>query len=146
MKVFNIYTDGSWRPSTPNRIGAGIVVVEDNEIVEEFMLYRDNSEMAEQRQICGELIAAMEGVRIAIQRGYDKVVINFDYNGVSCWATSQWKAKNKYTQMYKDYMEQMNKKIEIEFIKVKAHNKNVFNDYVDYLAKKALELKEVDSD
>ena len=53
MKIFNIFTDGSWRPSTPNRVGAGIVVGENDKIVEEFMLYRDNEEMAQMRQICG---------------------------------------------------------------------------------------------
>ena len=71
MKIFNIFTDGSWRPSTPNRVGAGIVVVENDKIVEEFMLYRDNEEMAQMRQICGEHIASMEGVRIAVERNYD---------------------------------------------------------------------------
>lgn len=140
MKVFNVFTDGSWRPSTPNRIGAGIVVVENNEIIEEFMLYRDNEEMAQMRQICGELIAAMESVRIAVERGYDKIVINFDYNGVEKWCTKQWKAKTKYTQMYQDYMTKMGEKINIEFVWVKGHSKNVFNEYADYLAKKSLEL------
>ena len=42
--------------------------------------------------------------------------------------------------MYKKYMNDMSKKIKIEFIKVKAHDNNVFNDYVDYLAKKSLEM------
>ena len=140
MKIFNIFTDGSWRPSTPNRVGAGIVVVENDKIVEEFMLYRDNEEMAQMRQICGELIASMEGVRIAVERNYDKVVINFDYEGVEKWCTGVWGAKNKYTQMYKKYMNDMNKKIKIEFIKVKAHDNNTFNDYADYLAKKSLEM------
>ena len=140
MKIFNIFTDGSWRPSTPNRVGAGIVVVENDKIVEEFMLYRDNEEMAKMRQICGELIASMEGVRIAVERNYDKVVINFDYEGVEKWCMGAWKTKNKYTQMYKKYMNDMSKKIKIEFIKVKAHDNNVFNDYADYLAKKSLEM------
>ena len=79
MKIFNVFTDGSWRPSTPDRIGAGIVVVENDEIIEEFMFYRDDEEMAKLRQICGELIATMESVRIAVQRGYDLVRINYDY-------------------------------------------------------------------
>ena len=140
MKIFNVFTDGSWRPSTPNRVGAGIAVVENNEIVEEFMFYRDDEEMAKLRQICGELIASMESVRIAVQRNYDKIVINFDYEGVEKWCVGTWSAKNKYTQMYKEYMNNMNKYIKIEFVKIKAHNHNIFNDYADYLAKKALEL------
>ncbi len=140
MKIFNIFVDGSWRPSTPTKIGAGIVVVENNEIVEEFMFCRDNEEMAQLRQICGELIASMEGVKIAVQRNYDKVVINMDYEGIEKWCAGQWKTKNKYTQMYKEYMNKMSKEIQIEFVKVKAHDNNVFNDYADYLAKKSLEL------
>jgi ribonuclease HI len=42
--------------------------------------------------------------------------------------------------MYKEYMNNMKKKIKIKFVKVKAHDNNVFNDYADYLAKKSLEL------
>lgn len=140
MKIFNVFTDGSYSPKYPIRIGAGIVVVENDEIIEEFMLYRDNEEMAQMRQICGELIASMESVRVATQRGYDLVRINYDYLGVEMWVNGKWKAKNKYTEMYKNYMNEMSKKIEIEFIKVKAHSDNCFNQYADYLAKKSLEL------
>ena len=111
-----------------------------DEIIEEFMLYRDNEEMAQMRQICGELIASMESVRIAEQRGYDLVRINYDYLGVEMWVNGKWKTKNKYTEMYKNYMNEMSKKIKIEFIKVKAHSDNCFNQYADYLAKKSLML------
>ena len=140
MKIFNVFTDGSYSPKYPTRIGAGIVVVENNEIIEEFMLYRDNEEMSQMRQICGELIASMESVRVATQRGYDLVRINYDYLGVEMWVNGKWKTKNKYTEMYKNYMNEMSKKIKIEFIKVKAHSDNCFNQYADYLAKKSLML------
>jgi ribonuclease HI len=140
MKTLTVYVDGSWRPSTPNRIGSGVVVVENDEIIEEFMFYRDNEEMARMRQICGELVASMESVRIAIERGYEKIIINYDYEGIKKWYTKEWKRKNKYTQMYQRYMEEMSEKINIEFVWVKGHSKNVFNEYADYLAKKSLEL------
>ena len=140
MKIFNVFTDGSYSTKYTIRIGAGSGVVENDEIIEEFMLYRDNEEMAQMRQICGELIASMESVRIAIQRGYDLVCINYDYLGVEMWVNGKWKTKNKYTEMYKNYMNEMSKKIKIEFIKVKAHSDNCFNKYADYLAKKSLML------
>ena len=56
------------------------------------------------------------------------------------WANGKWKRNNKYTQMYKEYVDNMNKHIKIEFVKVKAHDNNVFNDYADYLAKKSLDI------
>ena len=56
------------------------------------------------------------------------------------WANGKWKRNNKYTQMYKEYVDNMSKHIKIEFVKVKAHDNNVFNNYADYLAKKSLEL------
>ena len=141
MKIMVCYVDGSWKPSYPNRVGGAAIIVNDNDTTEELMFYRDSEEMAQMRQICGELIASMESVRIATQRGYDLVRINYDYLlGVEMWVNGKWKAKNKYTEMYKNYMNEMSKKIKIEFIKVKAHSDNCFNQYADYLAKKSLEL------
>lgn len=140
MKTMIVYVDGSYKPSTPNRVGAGVVIVENDEIKEEFMFYRDNEEMASMRQICGELVATMESVRLAVNRGYEKIIINYDYEGIEKWANSQWRTKNKYTQTYKEYMDKMSKQIEIEFNKCDAHTGNVFNEYADYLAKKSLKL------
>ena len=140
MKIFNVFTDGSYSPKYPIRIGAGIVVVENDEIIEEFMLYRDSEEMALMRQICGELIASMESVRIAIQRGYDKIQIFYDYEGIEKWYDSSWKCKNQYTKAYKEYMHKMNKYIDIEFVKCDAHTGDYYNELADYFAKNSLEL------
>ena len=44
-----------------------------------------------------------------------------------------------FTQDYHSQIQAMKKKIDINFIKVKGHSGDRFNDRADYLAKKALE-------
>ena len=82
----------------------------------------------------------MEIVKIAVDRGYDKIQIFYDYEGIEKWYDSSWKCKNQYTKAYKEYMHKMNKYIDIEFVKVKGHSNDYFNELADYFAKKSLEL------
>lgn len=140
MKIMVCYVDGSWKPSHPNRVGGAAIIVNDNDTTEELMFYRDNKELAKIRNVAGELISAMEIVKIAVDRGYDKIQIFYDYEGIEKWYDSSWKCKNQYTKAYKEYMHNMNKYIDIEFVKVKGHSNDYFNELADYFAKKSLML------
>lgn len=140
MKTMVCYIDGSYKPSYPTKVGSAIVIVKENGETEEIFFSKDDEELAKQRNVGGELRSSMAAIKTAIDRGYDKVQINFDYEGIEKWHTGQWKAKNKYTQAYRDYCREMSKYIEIEFIKVDAHSGVYYNELADYLAKKSLEL------
>ena len=104
MKIMICYVDGSWKPSYPDRVGGAAIIVNDNDTTEELMFYRDNKELAKIRNVAGELISAMEIVKIAVDRGYDKIQIFYDYEGIEKWYDSSWKCKNQYTKAYKEYM------------------------------------------
>jgi ribonuclease HI len=81
----------------------------------------------------------MHAMKIARDKGYKKIMIHHDYTGVSNWLTGEWQPKNKYTKLYKEFYESNIKPyIEVEFIKVKSHSKDHYNDLADYCAKRAL--------
>lgn len=85
--------------------------------------------------IQGECEACIEAVKFAIGEGYDEIHIYHDYQGISSWAKKEWKAKNDYTKGYVKRFDELSKKINIEFVKVKGHSKDRWNDEADRLAK-----------
>lgn len=140
MKTMICYVDGSYKPSYPNKVGSAVIIVKENDEVEELFFSKEDEELAKMRQIGGELRSAMVALQEAVNRGYDKVQIFYDYEGIKKWYDKTWKCKNKYTQAYRDYCEEMSKYIKIEFIKCDAHTGDYYNDLADYYAKKSLEL------
>nr|WP_254914821.1 RNase H family protein [Bacillus thuringiensis] len=56
------------------------------------------------------------------------------------FATKAWRAKTTQTQEYQDFMQKYMRNIEIQFVKVKAHSGNEYNDLADRLAKYATNL------
>lgn len=134
----HIYVDGSFMEHKGN-YSYGLVVVKNNEI-----LYEDNgvgydSEAVALRNVSGEVEGAMKAVDYAISKGYDEVVIGFDYQGIESWALGTWKRNNRITQNYNAFMSDRMKKVKIYFKKIKGHSGNKFNDRADALAKEALE-------
>ena len=132
-----IYVDGSFMEHKGN-YSYGLVVVKNNEV-----LYEDNgvgydSEAVALRNVSGEVEGAMKAVDYAISKGYNEVVIGFDYQGIESWALGTWKRNNRITQNYNAFMNDRMKKINISFKKIKGHSGNKFNDRADALAKDAL--------
>ena len=75
-------------------------------------------------------------VNHALINGFKKIYIVNDYAGISCYPTGAWKPKTEESKRYKSLMDNYMKLIDINFIKVKGHSNNKFNDIVDELAKK----------
>ena len=86
----------------------------------------------------GEVNASMIAVKSAISMGYKLIRIYYDYAGIECWATGEWKRKKEGTKAYKKFIEENSKDIIIEFKKVKAHAGNKYNEIADDLAKQAV--------
>ncbi|MGM9530511.1 ribonuclease H family protein, partial [Intestinibacter sp.] len=134
----HIYVDGSYN-SASRKFSYGVVAVY-NDIVE--YIHGGSGKNAEDnniRQIAGELKAAVEGVEYALENGHKKVVVFHDYEGICHHATGFWQRKDKSS---KDYYEKMNtlmdKGIEIQFVQVKSHQEDLFNEMADTICKKEL--------
>lgn len=111
-------------------------------IVEEFQFFLDSPILSVHRNVSGEIFAVMYSIYYSYKQGYKNLVIFHDYEGLSKWASSEWKSKTEITKFYKEFLESYRKKgVEIFFYKVKSHNKDVMNNYVDKLAKDTLKFR-----
>lgn len=131
------YTDGSWHPQEPGAFGYGAVILKnDKPIAELYGHITDNPEMAKMRNIAGEIKAAICAIAYAREHGAESLTLYHDYQGIAKWADLEWKAKNPYTQNYRDFVNKARETMSISFIHVKAHTGNRYNEEADRLANK----------
>lgn len=132
------YVDGSYsKHINENIYGAGVVLIHPDNRKETVSL--KGTEGIELHNVAGELSAAMYAMKKAKDNGYNKLTLYYDYVGIENWLNGCWRTKNKYTKLYNQYYIQKIKPfLDIEFIKIKSHSKNMYNDEADLLAKRAL--------
>ena len=131
------YVDGSFDPSIGKYAFGCILLTPDGEIIRESGNGQDPESLAI-RNVAGEMLGAMYAVQWAINHGYPSLTIYYDYEGIAKWAQGDWKAKNKRTQQYAEFMNGKRSYIQLTFQKVKAHSGDHYNEEVDKLAKSAL--------
>ena len=131
------YVDGSFDPSIGKYAFGCILLTPDGEIIRESGNGQDPESLAI-RNVAGEMLGAMYAVQWAINQGYPSLTIYYDYEGIAKWAQGDWKAKNKRTQQYAEFMNGKRSYIQLSFQKVKAHSGDHYNEEVDKLAKSAL--------
>lgn len=136
-KTLVAYVDGSFNKQA-NVYGSGIVLIAKDS-VKKFSVVGQDEVMLQMWNVAGEVEAAMFAIQYAAQHNFDKIILYYDYIGISGWA-SGWQANKLGSQRYKDFIQKYRNKIAIEFRKVKAHSGNVYNDIADELAKKACGL------
>ena len=132
------YVDGSFNPQV-QKYAFGCLLFHPDGQTEELCGSGDSPDALAQRNVSGEMIAAMLSVKWALVNGYDSLEIYYDYMGIECWATGAWKAKNDLTRKYRDYMMARMRELNISFHKVAAHTNDPYNERADQLAKKGLE-------
>lgn len=133
----SIYVDGSFSLEKGN-FSYGLIAIEDGkEVYEDYGIGQDEDAIA-LRNVAGEVLGSLKAVEYALDNDYKEVTIFYDYQGIECWALGTWK-RNKYlTQEYHRIMQEYMKEIKVNFVKVKGHSGDKYNDVVDKLAKKAL--------
>lgn len=131
------YVDGSFDTSQMDAFSYGMVVLTvDGEIQKSKKIV--NREWAGMRNVAGEICGAKAAMQYAIDKGYRKVIIYHDYEGIAKWCQGIWKTNKEQTKSYKEFYEACREQIEIEFVKVTGHSGDHYNDCADLLAKKAL--------
>ena len=129
------YVDGSFN-STTFTYGSGVCFIYNNEIVWSKSLSGNDPILAKQRNVAGEMRAAMAAVAFALSNNYGHIYIHYDYSGIENWVTGSWKRNNDFTQRYHEFMNNACMQgLVIKFRKVKAHSNDKFNDEADRLAK-----------
>lgn len=131
-----VYVDGSYNDIT-KEVSYGMVTIHNGK--ERYFSGKvKEKDLAEMRNVAGEIKGAEAAMCYAIKNNYEKLVIYHDYEGISKWCTGEWKAKKKGTQDYKELFENVSKKLKIEFVKVQGHSGDKYNDIADMLAKKVI--------
>lgn len=98
----------------------------------------NNKDLAEMRNVSGEIKGAMVAMELAIEKGKDNLYLHFDYTGIEQWAMANWKTNKDGTKAYKDFYDSIKDKLNVIFIKVKAHSGIKYNEEADKLAKEAI--------
>lgn len=129
------YVDGSYNVAT-KQFGYGVVMFHNGEEIHLSNAF-ENEEMAAMRNVAGEIYGSMAAMEYAVKNNISYLTIYYDYMGISKWCTGEWKANKKGTIAYKKYYDQIKKKVNISFEKVKGHSGDKYNDLADCLAKQA---------
>lgn len=133
------YIDGSFSNSL-QETGYGAVILYNGDIVH--TISGKSKKYIDMRNVAGELFAAGMAVKWALDNGYNEITLHHDYSGIASWANGEWKTKQEGTINYKNYIDKVSDKIKINFIKVKSHSGDLYNDMADELAKKALDIND----
>lgn len=130
------YVDGSYEDSL-KKYGSGVVILYKNDKVT-FSIPGNDPKFLSMRNVSGEIKAAQKAMEYAIENNIDKLAIYHDYEGIEKWCTGVWKANKEGTKLYRDFYNSISEKLNIEFVKVKAHSGDKYNEEADKLAKEAL--------
>lgn len=130
------YVDGSFDLKT-RRFSCGVVMFY-KETEQHFSESFDDADLAEMRNVAGEIKGSEKAMQFCLDKGIKSLTIYHDYEGVSRWCTGEWQAKKAGTKAYKDFYNLASEKLYVQFIKVKGHSGDKYNDLADKLAKEAL--------
>lgn len=141
---FKCYTDGSFGDSGETH--GGLVFYKDNEVSSSLHVFSRLPDMTSMRNVGGEIIAAwcaitsvVETVKRENEKGmeYHTLDLVYDYKGVGCWATGEWKTNKKATQWFVKSVREMLATVpnlKVNFIWVKGHGANEGNNLADKIA------------
>lgn len=134
------YVDGSYEHSI-KAYGSGVVMLKDDIIEKTYSIKGEDELLVGMRNVAGEIEAAKIAMAHCISNNIDNLTLYFDYEGIEKWCIGVWKANKEGTIQYKKFYNSIKDKLNVKFIKVKAHSGDKYNEEADKLAKAAIKLK-----
>jgi len=133
------YVDGSYNIHD-KRFSYGAVILYKGE---EYRLNKafEDEELAEMRNVAGEIKGSEAAMQFFLDNNISEADIYHDYEGVAKWCRGEWKTNRDGTKKYAEFYKKVCEKVKINFIKVKGHSGDKYNDIADRLAKDALGIK-----
>lgn len=132
------YVDGSYDDTTKS-YSYGMVMMHGEDELHFFKKF-EKDDMSDMRNVAGEIEGSMAAMKYCIENGIKSINIFYDYEGIQKWCNGDWKAKKEGTKRYVEFYKDASKLVDVDFIKVKGHSGDKYNDLADELAKKALGL------
>lgn len=132
------YTDGSYDENS-NQYAYGICIFDNSGNEIDLCSKVAYAPFASSRNIAGEIFGVLTALDWALSNGYEKIKIYHDLEGVAKWADGEYSAESEIAKYYVSKLEDRFKGcIEYEFVKVKGHSNNPYNQKADELASGAL--------
>ena len=141
--LIHFYVDGSYRHGKSAKASwAWVAIHQNNKVAEDSGVTSGN---ALSRNIDGEISATLKALDWFFHKKHyqqfskylqQKIVICYDYAGIEYWAKGVWSAKTEISISYQKNVKNYTKNI--LFQKIKSHSNDLWNDYVDLLAKEQL--------
>ena len=143
-RVFNdteieAYVDGSYSEDL-GKYSYGCIIIRDGKVIHKMKGCSSDVNYIEMRNVAGELEAAVQAIKWALQNGEKSIRIYHDYQGIASWANGEWKTNKYGTQEYASFINSCSSEIRVEFTKVKGHSGQKYNEMADQLAKEGLRL------
>lgn len=93
-----------------------------------------NNAFSEMNNVAGEIKGAEEAIQYCLDHDIPSITIYHDYDGIAKWSNGDWKAKKAGTIAYAEFCRAASSKVDIQFVKVKGHSGNKYNELADKLA------------
>ena len=133
------YVDGSYEHCI-REYGSGVVILKDGEVQKTYSEKGNEESLVTMRNVAGEIEAAKLAMSYCLDNNIENLVLYFDYEGIEKWCTGVWKTNKTGTIDYKKYYDSIKDKLNVKFVKVKAHSGDKYNEEADKLAKRAIGL------
>ncbi len=130
------YVDGSYNAAT-GEFSYGVVMFHNGQELHFNQKFADE-ELATMRNVAGEIKGAEAAMAYAYDQGMKELKIYHDYEGIAKWPLRQWQANKEGTIAYRAFYDKISENVRINFVKVKGHSGDKYNDEADRLAKEAL--------
>ncbi|BES64790.1 hypothetical protein SANA_12290 [Gottschalkiaceae bacterium SANA] len=130
------YVDGSFNNKS-KEFSFGVIIFHD-QIEERFAEIGSDPNLVAMRNVAGEIQGAEKAMKFCIENGIASLDLHYDYEGIEKWCTGEWKAKKEGTKAYKEFYNGIKNELSVNFIKVKSHSGDTYNELADELAKSAL--------
>ena len=130
------YVDGSYDSATQT-FSYGMVFLHDGQEMH-FSKRFDDKDLAKMNNVAGEIMGAEAAMQYCLDNGITSVTIYYDYEGIAKWCNGGWKAAKPGTIAYADFYKKASERVRIQFVKVKGHSGDKYNELADKLAKEAL--------
>lgn len=130
------YVDGSFCLKTRTYSYGAVILTKEGK--ETYNGRDDDPELALMRNVSGEIKGAMVAMEKALEKKKKTLYIYYDYSGIEHWAKGDWKTNKEGTKAYKQFYDSIKDRLEVVFVKVKAHSGVKYNEEADILAKEAI--------
>ncbi len=130
------YVDGSFLLEK-SMFSYGAVIFYKNEELH-FSQAFSNPELVSMRNVAGEIKGAEFVMQFCLDNNISSLDLYYDYEGIEKWCTGAWRTNKFGTKYYSEFYKKASEKVKVNFIKVRGHSGDKYNDLVDSLAKKAL--------